>query len=265
MKMMQAGLGMALWGLAVGGAPLISAAAPNGYRLAWADEFDGNALDATKWDHRGLGKRRDAINVKEAVTVRDGVLTIRTWTEAGVHHTGMISTAGKFESGPGYYEARIRFDDSPGMWSAWWSQTPTMGRPLGDPARAGMEIDILEHRVTTKAGKDIADQVQHTLHWDGYGEHHKSRGHMSGDCGLSQDWHVFGLEWTEEEYRFFVDGKLTWTGRPVSRRPQFMLLSSEVDDNRWAGDIPKEGYGDRAHSRTRFQVDYVRYYKPAKD
>jgi hypothetical protein len=26
-----------------------------GYRLAWADEFDGAALDTTKWDHQKPG------------------------------------------------------------------------------------------------------------------------------------------------------------------------------------------------------------------
>ena len=37
------------------------------YRLVWADEFNGTTLDRKKWDYRQLGKRRDAINVKETV------------------------------------------------------------------------------------------------------------------------------------------------------------------------------------------------------
>lgn len=244
---------------------LALAAPPEGYRLAWADEFDGEELDASKWDHRGLGKRRDAINDKDAVTVRDGVLTITTWTEDGMHHTGMIATADKFESAFGYYEARIRFEDSPGMWSAWWSQTPTMGQHIGDPARAGMEIDILEHRVLDKSGRNLAGKVQHTLHWDGYGKDHQSAGKLTDDFALGEGWHVYGLEWTPEEYHFYVDGKLTWTSGPVSGRPQFQILSSEVHDGRWAGTVPEGGYGSRAASRTKFLVDYVRFYEPPKD
>jgi hypothetical protein len=39
-----------------------------GYQLVWSDEFEGDTLDLSKWDCRNLGKRRDAINVKDAVS-----------------------------------------------------------------------------------------------------------------------------------------------------------------------------------------------------
>lgn len=252
---LAAGIGICLGGPA-------GAAPPAGYQLVWADEFEGNVLDAQKWSHRQPGPRRDAVNVPEAVQVAEGLLTITTWTEKGTHYTGMISTAGRFEAGPGYYEARVRFADAPGMWSAWWLQTPTMGRPLGDPGKAGMEVDIFEHRVVDRTGKNLTDRVQHALHWDGYGAHHRSRSHLTPPLGLGKGWHVFGLEWTNAEYRFYVDGKLSWRSGPVSRRPEFMILSAEVHDNHWAGQVPEGGYGSRATSRVQFQVDYVRYYRP---
>ena len=133
---------------------------PPGYQLAWSDEFDGAQLDAT--------------NVPEAVNVADGKLTITTYTEEGKHFTGMISTKGLYESAHGYWEARIDFDDSPGMWSAFWSQTPTIGNPIDDPAKAGMEIDFVEHRSHDHDGKGIAMTVNHTLHWNGYGRSTKA-------------------------------------------------------------------------------------------
>lgn len=36
---------------------------PAGYRVIWSDEFDGDTLDLQKWDYRGLGPRRDGVNV----------------------------------------------------------------------------------------------------------------------------------------------------------------------------------------------------------
>jgi hypothetical protein len=42
-------------------------AVPVGYALAWADEFDGEVLDASKWGPHQPGPRRSAINVDEAV------------------------------------------------------------------------------------------------------------------------------------------------------------------------------------------------------
>jgi hypothetical protein len=47
---------------------------------------------------------------------------------------------------------------------------------------------------------------------------------------------------------------------PVSQRSQYLILSSEVRSNHWAGDIPVGGYGDHASSTTKMNVDYVRSY-----
>ena len=234
---------------------------PPGYQLAWSDEFDGAQLDATKWMHWLPGKRRDATNVPEAVNVADGKLTITTYTEEGKHFTGMISTKGLYESAHGYWEARIDFDDSPGMWSAFWSQTPTIGNPIDDPAKAGMEIDFAEHRSHDHQGKGIAMTVNHTLHWNGYGPKHKGSGKATPNLDLGNGFHIYACEWTDKEYRFFVDGKLTWTvTEPISRRPQFIILSSEAESAAWSMKIPKDGYGTRATSKTRMIVDYVRHY-----
>jgi len=239
----------------------IRGAPPEGYRLAWSDEFDGGALDTNKWAHWLPGKRRDAINSSNAVSLADGLLTITSYTEDGKHFTGMISTRRKFEPIRGYWEARIRFEESPGMWSAFWLQSPTMGRPIGDPATAGIEIDICEHRTVDKNGSNIAGQVAHNLHWDGYGRAHQTKGRDTRDLGLGAGFHVYGFEWTTNAYRFFADGQLTWTvTNAISKAPEFCILSSEIDGKAWAGKIPEAGYGDRAASKTKMVVDWVRYY-----
>jgi beta-glucanase (GH16 family) len=234
---------------------------PPGYQLAWADEFDGAELDAAKWVHWLPGKRRHATNVPEAVTVADGKLTITTYTEGGKHFTGIISTKGLYERAYGYWEASIDFDSQKGMWSAFWSQTPTIGKPLHDPAKAGMEIDFAEHRSHDNDGRGIGMIVHHTLHWNGYGPERKGAGKATPNLGLAQGFHLYACEWTPEAYRFFVDGKLTWEFKePISQRPQFVILSSEVESGAWSMPVPKDGYGDRQTSTTRMVVDYVRHY-----
>ena len=242
-------------------AAFASAEPPPGYELKWADEFDGAQLDLTKWKHWDTGKRRDAIDTPDAVTVADGKLTVATWTEGGKHYTGMIATEGLFESSLGYYEARIQWQDAPATWCAFWSQSPTMGRMIGDMANAGLEIDFVEHREVDEQGRRIAGKANFTLHWDGYGPERKGSGFLTDDLKLDEGFHIYGCEWSEGGYRFFIDGKMLWeTPGPVSKRPQFMILGCEVDDNSWATHIPRDGYGARASSKVKLVVDYVRYY-----
>lgn len=235
---------------------------PAGWELTFSDEFSGTSLDASKWSHRGLGPRRDAVNTADAVSVGDGLLTITTYTSGGVHNTGMIATQGKFEQTFGYYEARMKFHSTPGQWSAFWLQSPTYGA-IGDPATIGMEIDVVEHRAANRNDLDIRNRYSSATHWDGYDAAHQqlSKVHQ-GLPGMGNDsWHTYGVKWSESGYEYYFDDMLIWTvTTPISKRSEYLILSSEVETGAWAGTIPAGGYGSLASSITNVQVDYVRVY-----
>ena len=60
---------------------------------------------------------------------------------------------------------------------------------------------------------------------------------------------------------FLSDGVATWsTSGPISRRSQFIILSSEVA-TAFAGSLPVAGYGTRETSTTKLEVDYVRVWE----
>ena len=235
---------------------------PAGWQLTFSDEFSGMSLDDSKWSHRGLGPRRDAINTANAVSVGEGLLTITTYTSGGVHYTGMIGTQGKFEQTFGYYEARMKFHSTPGEWSAFWLQSPTYGA-VGDPASVGMEIDVVEHRAANRNDTDIRNRYSSAIHWDGYDAAHQqlSKVHL-GLPGMGNDsWHTYGVKWSESGYEYYFDDMLVWTAAsPVSARSEYLILSSEVEDGAWAGTVPAGGYGSLASSVTNMQVDYIRAY-----
>ena len=247
-------------------------APPHGYVLDWSDEFDGTSLDTNKWNHRLPGPRNDAINTAQAVSVTNGVLTISTYTESGTNFTGMIGTENLYMPLYGYIEARINFNDSPGGWSAFWMTASTMVI-VGDPQANGTEIDIVEHRSVNANNVLNHNRAVSNIHWDGYGPEHKTVGSGLVGSGLSTGWHLFALEWTTNFQNFYYDGVLVWgvtnssaqnpipPEAPVSQRSQYLILSSEVRNNHWAGTIPVGGYGSRANSITKMNVDYVRSYK----
>ena len=230
-----------------------------GYTLAWHDEFDGPTLDETKWAHYAPGKRREAVNVAEAVTFDgQGNLVITTSrheppadTATGPEiRTGMISTRGLFETTYGYFECRMRMQREVGHWSAFWINTPTMGNPVGDPAAAGVEIDVIEYL----RNGDYPVQAQHTIHWDHKTPQYKRDFAAPIVPDLGEGFHTFGCEWTTDYLAFFVDGRETWrTTAAIPRRDQHLILSVEV--GKWADDIAKATLPDS------ITVDYVRVFK----
>jgi len=219
------------------------------YVLVWSDEFNGTKLDLSKWGYRQLGKRRDAYNVKDTVRLDGkGNLELITRKVGDRYHTAMIGTQGKFETRFGYFECRMRFQKQVGHWSAFWLQSPRYG-PVGDPAKYGAEIDVIEYLAKTP------ELVRINIHWDGYGKHHKHVGATHIKKGLNKGFHLVGFEWKPDRYLFYIDGEKVWeTTKGISRRRQYIILSLEV--GKWAGDIAKARLPDG------ILVDYVRVYKP---
>lgn len=224
--------------------------APNAnYELVWQDEFNEDQLDASKWEIRYPGVRRDAVNTDACVSLQKGYLALRTQQVDDTIYTAMIGSQRKFEATYGYYEIRCILPQDEGHWAAFWLQTPIMGKFIGEPAKAGAEIDIFEYLPNNPK------HIHHTVHWDGYETHHKSVHKLIRNRKFNpKTWHTFGVEWTPESYTFYIDGEATFkTNKGVSQRKQYIILSLEV--GAWAGNIAKASLPDY------YIIDYVRVYQ----
>jgi len=223
-------------------------ATPEGkaWKLAWNDEFDGEKLDATKWDVPEY-KRRDGWWSRKAVSLDGkGNLVMSTLKDGDKFLDACVRTRGKLEHAFGYYVCRARLQKQAGHWTAFWLYNDCVGK-VGNEGRDGTEIDIFE-----KPWLD--DRVQQTLHWDGYGKEHKSKGFVPKVPGVMDGFHTFSLWWSPEEYVFYVDGRETWRTKDggVCQAPLYIKISDEIGE--WAGDIRKVKLPDE------FLVDYVRVY-----
>jgi beta-glucanase (GH16 family) len=138
----------------------------------------------------------------------------------------------------------------PGHWPAFWFMSDGVGR-VGDEGRDGTEIDVVE--MPWRDGR-----LTMNLHWDGYGEHHKSAGTKVTIPAVTEGDHTYGLLWTPKEYVFDVDGKEVWRSSAggVSQVPEFLKLTEEI--GKWAGDIKQAALPDY------FKVDYVRVYEAVR-
>jgi beta-glucanase (GH16 family) len=226
---------------------------------------------------------RQCLLTPDAVSEGNGVLTIKTYSEGGTNYSGMI---GNYLYNPtydvgavnglnqkyGYFEVRAKFHDTSGTASAFWLQSATIGSPIGNPQAAGVEMDILEHRVydpfdySAYPGltptTDITNRINEALIWDGYGpEQHLTKQLSNALPGLGNDsWHTFGLKWTSTGYTFYCDSIPIWTGSggAVSQAPEYIILSSEVN-SAFAGAIPAGGYGARGDFNNDGVVDAADY------
>jgi beta-glucanase (GH16 family) len=227
------------------------------YRLVFDENFDGPAgapAPKERWSDWIVGPRKDAFNAPDACRL-DGkgnlVITVRRANNR--IEAGGIDTRRKFAATHGYYECRCRLLNTPGAWSAFWVQSPAIGKPVGDPANAGVEIDVIEY---FPGHWKYHGHAKHTIHWDGYtNPHHKKVETGIKMPDIAADFHVFAMKWDEDGYVFFIDG--VESGRlpqaPVSNRPQYLILSCEAA--KWSGDISKAKLPDT------FVVDYVRVWQ----
>ena len=253
------------------------------WKLVWHDEFDGNALDTTKWGFRlHIMQTRHQTFTNEGVEVKHGKLYLNLVEKDGQYYSAHLQTGENYLDRPGdpyssgltwpiadlkspkfvhkygYYEIRCKLQEQPGWWSAFWLQSPVIGAGL-DPARYGVEIDIMENFTRD-------NRISHNIHWNGYGKNLQSKG--SGIMTIeetSDGFHTFGLHWSKDGYVFYVDGKETWrTDGPVSDTEQFILVSTECQGYRQGNRDKPSDELKKAVLPDAFIVDYVRVFDEAE-
>lgn len=240
-----------------------TASAPAGWTLSWSDEFDGAALDRSKWtfDIGGHGWGNAELQYytdrPDNVRVAGGQLVIEARREAyggKAYTSARIKTAGLMEQMHGRFEARIKVARGQGIWPAFWMLGADIGK-IGWP-RAG-EIDIMEN-----IGKEPAI-VHGTVHGPGYsGEHAFGAPSRLERGAYADDFHVFAVEWEPGEIRWDRDGIHYHTARSdlvkgdwVFERPFFVLLNLAVGGH-WPGN--PDGTTVLPQSML---VDWVRVYR----
>lgn len=194
---------------------LMAGAAVSGqnWTLVWADEFDGDTLNTTKWSYMigdgtdygipGWGNNELEYYQEENVTVGDGVLTITAKREnvgSSQFTSGRIRTINMGDWTYGRFEFRAKMPVGQGLWPAIW-MLPT-DEDYGGWASSG-EIDIMEY-----LGHDTT-RVHGTIHYGGEWPENQYRGtdYVTDDTAFHRSFHEFVLEWEEGELRWYVDGE----------------------------------------------------------
>ena len=180
----------------------------------WADEFDGDTLDYTKWEkeennYGGGNNERQAYRTDPKYCfVKDGLLNIAVYRDPHTTSDGKtqpyssarIRTQKRGDWQYGRFEIRAKMPNGQGIWPAIW-MLPTESKYGG--WAAGGEIDIIESRGSA------VEETSGALHFGGAWPRNTFLAHSykfpAKDA--AEDFHVYALEWNANEIKWSVDGK----------------------------------------------------------
>ncbi len=239
--------------------------------LAWSDEFDGQALDTSKWlyDIGNWGWGNNELqyyteNRTENARVEEGNLIIEArkgdmgqeWTSA------RLTTRGKVSFLYGKIELRARVPAERGNWAAGWMLGDSYVDELSWPYSG--EIDILES-VGYEIDDENGDGIAHvTMHTPAY--YFKIGNQISGQkdvYNMVDEFHTYAVEWDLDEIRGYVDGE------------QYYVYDKNANEMEWPFDQPQNlilnlamggGWGgaqgmDPEVTSQKYILDYVRVYE----
>ena len=240
------------------------------YSLVWSDEFNGTTLDESVWGYNiggggwGNNELQYYTQRPENVRVKDGCLEIEARKETYENReytSARIYSKGKKSFLYGKMEARIKFPGGVGTWPAFWM----MGESGGWP-KCG-EIDIMEH---VGYLDNRASFALHTQEKNGSNGRNWHATHFF-DYPLSNDFHVYGVEWCQEEengkdcIHFLVDGEIyatVWETKIGDHdswpfyKPHYFILNLAIGGN-MGGKVD-----DSIFNQQRIMyVDWVRVYQ----
>jgi beta-glucanase (GH16 family) len=241
--------------------------------LVWSDEFDGSAIDTTKWTFdTGNGSGGWGNQEREFYTSRTnnahvagGVLHIvaRQETTNGFPYTSArMKTQGLYWKKYGYIEFRARLPQGLGFWPALWLLGTNIAS-VGWPACG--EIDVMENKGS------VPTQIGVAIHYSDASNNHlfNSSAYTLPGGGSVTNFHTYGLRWATNSLSFYVDGAhvQTWTSWSSStgpypapyNQPFFFIMNLAVGGN-YLGNPSDATINANTTFPGEMQVDYVRVY-----
>lgn len=267
---------------------------PDGWKMIFHDEFDGDKLDTSKWSYdegfmldendintAGWGNQELEYYTRDNVSVSDGKLNINMKKQSKIfsqkndssktaeakYSSGKITTKDKFSVKYGRVDFRAKMPTGTGVWPAMW-MLPN-DSVYGSWPLSG-EIDVFEGRGRTP------NMVFGTIH---YGSQWPNNINSSDAFNITRDgvtktgiddWHVYSVEWDSENIKIYCDGKCyfkctaaEWysgsdrgnTYAPFDQR-FYLILNLAAGGTFDSGYVPDESFTSGT-----MEVDYVRVYQ----
>jgi len=263
-----------------------------GWQLVWSDEFNGAAgtpPDPTKWNYDlggggwGNGEAETyTSSTNNAFQDGNGNLVISAIRDSSGNYTSARLQTGSPGASThtadlswtyGLIEARIKLPPaSHGVWPAFWMLGENIGT-IGWPWCG--EVDIMENFGTYGSVNDasINNGTAHgplTPVGSGNYSDYSAGGRYTLPLGetVSDDYHIYAIQWSQDSLAFYVDGALYYTATPsvvpsgewvFNDNPSFILLNLAIGGPTTFLGTPSASL---PFANQDMLVDYVRVYQP---
>jgi hypothetical protein len=229
------------------------------YKLVFEENFDGAKLDTATWDIQSNSKQRGNYT-DEAVSLKDGVLSITTWTENKADLTGRIKMKKSkyFDFRQGKIEGRLRFNPMHGI-----STLFVAGTDEEDTKSPQVNMDIF-----VSWGFEKGAAYMTGVNWKDPGNASEPKeAKQRNIVAVGKYWHTYGVEWDGSGYQFTMDGKTRMSVKNAKgiAAHRGIDLGCVLPAAEHAG--PKGGYGPKERSKATYEIDWVKAWKyvpPAK-
>lgn len=225
----------------------------------WSDEFNTDGFpNSNNWgydtgNNNGWGNNelQYYTNRQENAFVSNGTLKIVLKKEAyqGFNYTSArLLSKGKFSFKYGKVDIRAKLPAGGGTWPALWMLGDNIST-VGWPACG--EIDIMEH-VGNQLNK-IYGTVHHPNHSGGNAD-----GATVNIPNVTTEFHVYSLDWSPTQIKFYVDNQLFYTFANSSSLPfnqNFFFIMNIAMGGNFGGAV------DPNFNSSTMEVDYVRVYQ----
>ena len=192
-------------------------------------------------DYLGLGVTPFSVN-NGILTIKAAPASASVQTATGYNYTsGVLTSQGAFSQAYGYFEVRAQLPEGKGLWPAFWL--------LNENEQWPPELDIME-----VIGSET-NWLTQTIHTD---TGNATSGNTWSIDKLSTGYHSYGMDWTQSQITFYLDGKQTWSMATPSdlNSPMYMVLNLAVGGN-WPG--TPDATTNWANAK--YNIDYVRVYE----
>lgn len=236
--------------------------AHKGWKLVWADEFSGNALDTKSWRrclrygspwNRHMSLLDSLCQVKDGVVQLYGINTPEGYKDSLKFLTAGIESRGMRDIRNGRFDVRARFDCAQGFWPAIWLM-PKSNLPWPE---AG-EVDIMEHLNFDS----YIYQTVHSGHIEGLRQPKTQHDHKE-PVDLSC-YNTYSVEINPTEVIYYINNRKTFTYKRLEPEPEgqfpfddynyYMILSAQLGGH-WIGPI------EPSQLPVKIEIDYVRFYQ----